>query len=334
MSGRAFLAALMVGASCASVWCAGIASAEIVVNPPQPITRQVTVQLIQTALDDGTSPATVFGTATQRADIEAAIDDIWAQAGIDVAILSNINRYNDTFAYQGTDGTGTRDSDDFNAIFTNARNEGGILHPDPLVLNLVFANVVPAFQPLGENSAAGYARVGGNGIIGFVGDNLLTFANGRDVVASVMAHEIGHNLGLSHTASGEPNLMAPSGTTEQLNSMQIGTARSSSFARIFEVMLAGDYNDDGVVDAVDYTVWRNTLGQIATNLPADGNNNGRVDAEDYTVWKTNYGNRDSGTAGIVGTTTPGITAVPEANLLVVTLVALVTFVAVKRHRSC
>ena len=28
------------------------------------------------------------------------------------------------------------------------------------------------------------------------------------------------------------------------------------------VTLAGDYNRNGVVDAADYTVWRNTLGQI------------------------------------------------------------------------
>jgi hypothetical protein len=320
MLGRALWAALLVGS-----WCAGVATAEIVVNAPQPITRQVTVQLIQTALDDGTSPATAFGTVTQWADIEAAIDEIWAQAGIDIAFLSTINRYNDTFAYQGTDGAGTRNSDDFNAIFTSARTEGGILHPDPLVLNLIFANVVPAFRPLSENSTAGYARVRGNGIIGFVGDSLLGSGGGRDIVASVMAHEIGHNLGLNHTASGEPNLMAPSGTTEQLDSSQISTARSSNFARLLEAMLAGDYNDDGVVDAVDYSVWRNTLGQVAANLPADGNNNGRIDSGDYTVWKANYG--DSSGSGGVG---HAITVVPEPNTLLNLVLTALMFAATRR----
>ena len=75
--------------------------------PRTPITHRVTVQLIQTALDNGASSATVFGTATQRASIEAGIDKIWAQAGIDVLFLPDVVRYNDTFAYQGNSGSGT-----------------------------------------------------------------------------------------------------------------------------------------------------------------------------------------------------------------------------------
>jgi surface-anchored protein len=53
--------------------------------------------------------------------------------------------------------------------------------------------------------------------------------------------------------------------------------------------LAGDYNGDGMVDSVDYTVWRNALGATGPGLPADGNNDHEVDAADYGVWKTNYG---------------------------------------------
>jgi type VI secretion system secreted protein VgrG len=54
--------------------------------------------------------------------------------------------------------------------------------------------------------------------------------------------------------------------------------------------LLGDYNRNGVVDAIDYTVWRNTLGQNVVNFTgADGNGDGVVDALDYGVWKANYG---------------------------------------------
>jgi hypothetical protein len=50
-----------------------------------------------------------------------------------------------------------------------------------------------------------------------------------------------------------------------------------------------DYNDNGVVDAADYPIWRNSFGQVAFGLPADGNGNGRIDVGDYLIWKMNYG---------------------------------------------
>ena len=50
----------------------------------------------------------------------------------------------------------------------------------------------------------------------------------------------------------------------------------------------GDYNGDGVVDAADYTIWRNSQGQTGIGLPADGSGNGSVGPEDYEIWKANY----------------------------------------------
>jgi hypothetical protein len=278
--------------------CASVAPADIIVNAPQAVTRRVTVQLIQTALDNGLSPATVFGNATERADIEGSIDAIWAQAGIDIAILPTINRYNNTFAYQGNAGSGTRPSSDLNTIFANASSTGGILNADQLALNLILVNVVPAFSPLSENSSAGYARISGNGIIGYVGDNLLTFDNGLDVIAGVMAHEIGHNLGLDHTANGQPNLMSPNGTTEQLTASQIDIARSSDFARMVAKPISGDYNNNGVVDAADYVVWRKSHGSQS----------------DYTTWRANFG-KPPGSGSATGAS-PSQASVPEPATLV------------------
>jgi hypothetical protein len=263
-------------------------SATLIVDPPQQITKQVTVQLVQTALDSGTSPATVFGNATQRADIEAGIDAIWAQAGIDIKILPTITRYNNTFAYQGTAGTGTRPTGDLNTIFNNART-AGVLSSDSLTLNLMMVNVAPGFMPLDESTSAGLSFVGGNGMAGYVGDSLLTFDDGRNVIAGVMAHEIGHNLDLGHTASGIANLMSPMGTSQQLTTTQITMARSSNFARLYTPPpLVGDYNRNGAIDGAEYIVWRNTLNQTGSGLPADGNNNGVIDTGDYTTWRTHF----------------------------------------------
>ncbi|MFO0790473.1 MAG: hypothetical protein U0805_13545 [Pirellulales bacterium] len=51
--------------------------------------------------------------------------------------------------------------------------------------------------------------------------------------------------------------------------------------------LVGDYNNNGVVDAGDFVVWRNNLGQSVT-LPND-TTPGSVAQADYNVWRTNFG---------------------------------------------
>ena len=136
-----------------------VVTATITVNPAQPTTRQVSVQIIQTALDDGSSPATVFGNASQTTNSQASIDKIWAQAGIDINFLPTINRYNNTFAYQGTAGNGTRSQSDLGTILTNARNQGGILNSSSNVIDMFFVNVTPGFPPLSENTTAGFANL-------------------------------------------------------------------------------------------------------------------------------------------------------------------------------
>jgi hypothetical protein len=52
--------------------------------------------------------------------------------------------------------------------------------------------------------------------------------------------------------------------------------------------LVGDFNRDGNVDAADYTIWRDSLGQTG-NLPADANEDNIIDAEDYDLWVQHYG---------------------------------------------
>jgi hypothetical protein len=55
--------------------------------------------------------------------------------------------------------------------------------------------------------------------------------------------------------------------------------------------LFGDYNQNDIVDAADYTLWRNTLGTsgLTPYSNADGSGNGSIGPEDYDVWKSHYG---------------------------------------------
>ena len=53
---------------------------------------------------------------------------------------------------------------------------------------------------------------------------------------------------------------------------------------------SGDYNGDGIIDAGDYTAWRDTLGQaVAPGNGADGNGNGTIDRPDYAFWQSRFG---------------------------------------------
>lgn len=57
----------------------------------------------------------------------------------------------------------------------------------------------------------------------------------------------------------------------------------------------GDYNDDGQVDAADYSTWRDTMGKaVLPGRGADGNLNGIVDAGDFDIWKANFAVTEAG----------------------------------------
>ena len=77
-------------------------------------------------------------------------------------------------------------------------------------------------------------------------------------------------------------------------------------------LVAGDFNGNGIVDAADYTVWRDSLGQTGAGLAADADVNGVVNQADYDVWKANYGNHSGSGANA---------AVPEPASLLLLLAA-------------
>jgi hypothetical protein len=59
--------------------------------------------------------------------------------------------------------------------------------------------------------------------------------------------------------------------------------------RGFPIYVPGDYNNNGIVDAADYTVWRDTLGQTGEGLDADYDKSNSIDGLDYAAWQQHYG---------------------------------------------
>ena len=89
--------------------------------------------------------------------------------------------------------------------------------------------------------------------------------------------------------------------------------------------LAGDYNGDDVVDAADYTVWRDSLNSN-TSLTNETASLGVVDQEDYDAWKANFGAvaGSGGSAEVAGT-------VPEPTSVVLLLIGFIAWSSLLRR---
>lgn len=113
--------------------------------------------------------------------------------------------------------------------------------------------------------------------------------------------------------------------------------RAGGFAYLRAVApsnIPGDYNHNGIVDAADYTLWRDTLGSNVTpGSGADGNANARIDQGDYNFWKSRFGQVAGSAASFGGTPIPE----PAGAVIILmgaTLLALARRSSRQPHASC
>lgn len=108
--------------------------------------------------------------------------------------------------------------------------------------------------------------------------------NGLSVLATVNANPAG---GIESIA----NLVLPAAGTYFARVMGVDdTVQLYELSLTATPILVGDYNKNGVVDAADYAVWRNTQGtSVALGTGADGNFDGQITTADYGVWRLHFG---------------------------------------------
>ncbi len=134
------------------------------------------------------------------------------------------------------------------------------------------------FQPSGPGANQQWQEMGGSSSLQLGEVRLSSF--------STLAASGTHSLGLAYnSAIGGEDLVfeykEPGGAVKQAQVLYVGTAPPN---------LDGDFNNDGIVDAADYLVWRNNLGAGEWLLNGNGDGSGTIDVADYDLWKVNFGN--------------------------------------------
>ncbi len=160
-------------------------------------------------------------------------------------------------------------------------------------------------------------------------DNPLLVAGKSVLTGGTLVLPSGYTLLPNHTSAPFKILTSLAGLTGTLNAT-VGQSLGAGFTlasisygsrdvTISVRFTTADFNGDGVVDAGDYVLWRNTMGQTGVNLAADGNGNNQIDSGDYTFWKSRFGATFGSASGQASIATD---SVPEPNTLALMLLSL------------
>ena len=93
--------------------------------------------------------------------------------------------------------------------------------------------------------------------------------------------------------------------------------------------LIGDYNQNGIVDAADYTTWRNNVDAPAGTLPNDADG-GAIGQAQYATWTANFGAASPGAGS--GSAAVSNSAVPEPASAWLVLIAAASICLPPRQR--
>ena len=172
----------------------------------------------------------------------------------------------------------------------------------------------------GNSPGEGWDQAGGSNATQLV--ELFLAENGSSIAA-------GATLDLGNAFDTSVFLPGNNGDLEFTYRLFGGLQMNADVSYVTTAGVPGDYNKNGVVDAADYTIWRDHLGQnfqLDNENPADSNP-GVVDSADYAFWKSRFG-ATSGSGALASA------AVPEPTCLGLFVAALALGGVNRRKRSC
>jgi hypothetical protein len=139
-------------------------------------------------------------------------------------------------------------------------------------------------------------------------------------IAPGASFDLGHPFSVGHTQDLTFSFL------QSTNSL--ATAGVVLYAPIASAVL-GDYNGDGIVDAADYTVWRDHLGQTFALPNRNPANTGAISIADYTYWKSRFGATSGSGSGSLGSG-----SVPEPTSLLMFVVGGLGCSIIRRRSRC
>lgn len=116
----------------------------------------------------------------------------------------------------------------------------------------------------------------------------------------------GTPLDLSRRVNWSKQLTATEAAAFSKSSWLAGSDGWNPVIELVSQTLPGDYNDDGLVDAADYTVWRDSL-ENGASLINETASPAVVDQLDYDAWKASFGEGGNATSAF---------AIPEPGAIV------------------
>jgi hypothetical protein len=203
-------------------------------------------------------------------------------------------------------------------------------------VSMVFYSIISANSALSSSpniwrSIDNFYDVSGNGFVDSNGEWAIIEALSSELTEGALDIDGGSLAPQRSISLGQ--IWNPNATTTPDLIFEAREANEQAIMVVTELAVNGDYLPDGVVDQLDYGVWRQNYGST-TLLSADGNLDGMVDAADYLVWRKNVGLQLAAAGQAASLPSLSASAVPEPTAIVLLFAAsgFLCFTRMRRSR--